>query len=103
MKSLIQAMLFAVAIAAPVASFAQSARPLTRDEVRADLVRVEKAGYNPNDWMHYPENIQTAEARVAAQTSNSAYGRDSSGSSQTGQKSNTAVSTYSPPVESVGH
>ena len=103
MKSLFKALLIAVAIAAPVASFAQSAQPLTRDEVRADLVRVERAGYNPNDWMHYPENIQAAEARVGAQTSNSAYGRDSNGSAQTGQRTNAVVSTYSPPVESVGH
>lgn len=103
MKLLFKAMLIAVAIAAPVASFAQSAQPLTRDEVRTDLVRVEKAGYNPNDWMHYPENIQAAEARVAAQTSNSAYGQGSNGSSQTGRGGNVVVNTYSPPVESVGH
>jgi hypothetical protein len=41
--------IFAVtfSIAAPGLSFAQSTQPLTRAEVRADLVRVEQAGYSP--------------------------------------------------------
>ncbi|WP_082721789.1 MULTISPECIES: DUF4148 domain-containing protein [unclassified Burkholderia] len=54
---------------APALSFAQSATPLTRAQVRADLVRVERAGYNPatgND-PQYPSDIQAAEAKVAAQ------------------------------------
>ncbi|MFM0236709.1 DUF4148 domain-containing protein [Paraburkholderia phytofirmans] len=57
-------------LAAPVVSFAQSNGPVTRAEVRADLVRLEQAGYNPslgND-ADYPAAIQAAEAKVAAQT-----------------------------------
>lgn len=67
-------------LAAPVLSFAQSNAPLTRAEVRADLVRVEQAGYNPSpgDDASYPADIQAAEAKIAAQntqqTTQSAYG-----------------------------
>lgn len=42
-------------------------RPKTRAEVRAELVRLEQAGYNPataNPY-DYPQNIQAAEAKVA--------------------------------------
>ncbi|MEK7927372.1 DUF4148 domain-containing protein, partial [Burkholderia contaminans] len=44
--------------------------------VRADLVRVERAGYRPisND-PNYPEDIQAAEAKVAAQQAQSAAAR----------------------------
>jgi hypothetical protein len=68
-KALVCLSLAAVALTAPVLSFAQSNGPLTRAEVRAELVRVEQAGYNPslgND-IHYPADIQAAEAKVAAQ------------------------------------
>jgi hypothetical protein len=52
----------------PAASFAQQTNgPVTRAQVRAELAELERAGYNPNDWIHYPENIQAAEARVAAE------------------------------------
>ena len=47
MKSLIQAVVVAAALAAPVAVFAQSNAPVTRAQVRAELVQLEEAGYNP--------------------------------------------------------
>jgi Domain of unknown function (DUF4148) len=51
----------------PVAAAAQ-AGGLTRAQVRADLVQIEKAGYNPaGDNTQYPKNLQAAEARVAVQ------------------------------------
>ena len=95
MKSLFEAAVIAALITAPLAAFAQSSEPLTRAEVRADLVKVEKAGYNPNDWIHYPENIQAAEARVAAehggaQAEATSYGSGSNGSSQAGQRASSA-------------
>ncbi|WP_431823105.1 DUF4148 domain-containing protein [Burkholderia sp. F1] len=52
------------------ATFAQSVpAALTRAQVRADLIRLERAGYNPsaNDEASYPADIQAAEARAAAQ------------------------------------
>lgn len=84
MKSLIQAVVIAATLAAPVAVFAQSNQPLTRAQVREELIQIEKAGYNPasSNPYEYPANIQAAEARVAAQ--NSAVGGVTSGSSQEG-------------------
>jgi hypothetical protein len=68
MKSLIQAVVLAAVLAVPAVSFAQSNEPVTRASVRADLVQLEKAGYNPSsDQTQYPRNIQAAEAKVAAQ------------------------------------
>ncbi|MGU7778767.1 DUF4148 domain-containing protein [Burkholderia sp. PU8-34] len=58
------------AIAVSTSTLAQSvSAPLTRAQVRADLIRLERAGYNPaasND-VTYPDDIQAAEAKVAAQ------------------------------------
>jgi hypothetical protein len=102
MKSLIQAVALAVVLAAPVVSFAQSNSSVTRAEVRADLVQLEKAGYNPTgDEINYPQNIQAAEARVSAQNNaaqNSGYGSSTNGSSQAGARTEFTASSYSPPV-----
>jgi hypothetical protein len=90
MKSLIKAVVVAALIAAPFASYAQSNQPLTRAQVRAELVQIEKAGYNPataND-LEYPANIQAAEARVAAQNGanvNSGFGPAATGSAASGR------------------
>ena len=84
MKHLISAIIVSTVFAVPVASFAQSNQPVTRAQVRAELIQLEKAGYNPttaNDY-DYPANIQAAEARVAAQNGTTHYGPAVSGSSQ---------------------
>jgi hypothetical protein len=97
MKSLVKAVAVAAVLAVPAISFAQqSNQPLTRAEVRNQLVQLENAGYRPeiND-PYYPAKLQEAEARVAQQ--NSGYGPATSGSSQSGSHSG-AVSSYSPPV-----
>jgi len=85
MKSLIQAVVVAAVLAVPAVSFAQSnQQPLTRAEVKAQLIQLEKAGYNPataNDY-DYPANIQAAEARVAAQNGGATgYGGVANGTS----------------------
>jgi hypothetical protein len=70
MKALLYAALALGAIATPVLSFAQNTNgPVTRAEVRAELVRLEQAGYNPasGDETNYPVEIQAAEAKVAAE------------------------------------
>jgi len=86
MKSLIKAAVVAAIVAVPALSFAQSQQqPVTRAQVRAELAQLRAAGYDPSDWMHYPENIQAAEARVAADRANTAYGPSTSGTSQSGQ------------------
>ncbi|AOK19697.1 hypothetical protein WT26_27950 [Burkholderia cepacia] len=92
MKSLIKAVALAALVAAPVVSFAQSQQPLTRAQVRAELVQLEKAGYNPNDWINYPENIQAAQAKIAAarnpgaQADTTGYGANAAAASQAGQR-----------------
>jgi hypothetical protein len=71
MKTLIGLSLAVSALLAPALSFAQATNaPLTRAQVYADLVRVEQAGYNPSasDDSTYPADIQSAEAKVAAQS-----------------------------------
>jgi hypothetical protein len=66
---LVQSLVVAAVLAIPaVSSFAQSNQPVTRAEVKAQLVQLEKAGYQPGagDRTEYPRNIQAAEARVSA-------------------------------------
>ena len=88
MKSLFQAVVVAAAIAAPVAVFAQSNAPVTRAQVRAELVQLEKAGYHPGDGDNttYPAQIQAAEAKVAAQNDATGVGAAVNGSSDTGRR-----------------
>ncbi|WP_408471059.1 DUF4148 domain-containing protein [Paraburkholderia nemoris] len=100
MKTLIYAALIAGIFVAPVASFAQDATaPLTRADVRADLIRVERAGYRPAAKdVHYPDEIQAAEARVQTQNvaaqGSTDVGGTSDGSSQAGAPTAT-VNTHS--------
>ncbi|WP_322046661.1 DUF4148 domain-containing protein [Paraburkholderia sp. J67] len=85
MKSLLGAALLAVVVAVPAVSYAQSQQPVSRAEVRAELAQLRAAGYDPSDWMHYPENIQAAEQKVAAEKANTAYGPSTGSTSQSGQ------------------
>jgi len=58
----------AVLAAIPALSFADTGHGLTRAEVRADLIRLEKAGYNPvSSEANYPDDIAAAEKAVAAE------------------------------------
>ena len=105
MKSLIEAAVIAALITAPLAAFAQSSQPVTRAQVRSELVQLEKAGYNPATGDNYndPADIQAAEARVAAQNNiaqTSGYGSAANGSSQAGGRADSASSSYSAPVVS---
>ncbi|WP_175818882.1 DUF4148 domain-containing protein [Burkholderia sp. BCC0419] len=57
----------AVLAVAPALSFADTGHSLTRAEVRADLIRLEKAGYSPaSSEAHYPDDIAAAQNAVAA-------------------------------------
>jgi len=92
MKSFTGSALIAALIAAPVASFAQSSQSVSRAQVHAELAQLEKAGYDPRDWVHYPENIRAAEAKVAAQNATaqaavSGYGGAADGASRSGTAS----------------
>lgn len=108
MKSLIKAVAIAAVLAAPVVSFAQSSeQPVTRAEVRGELIQLEHAGYNPsttND-ANYPADVQAAERRVQAQNptmaqtqpaaDTSGYGAPMSGSTQAGGMAQPVTGTKS--------
>jgi hypothetical protein len=86
---LVQSLIIAAVVAAPAISFAQSNEPLTRAEVRAQLIQLERAGYNPaGDQAQYPKNIEEAQARVNAQNGMSAasYGAPAGGTSASGSR-----------------
>lgn len=86
---LIQSLVVAAVVAVPALSFAQSNQPLTRAEVRAQLVELQSVGYNPaSDSTQYPRNIEVAQARLNAQTSLSvsSYGASTAGTSAAGSR-----------------
>jgi hypothetical protein len=84
---LIQSLIVAAVFAVPAVSFAQSTSTITRAQVRAELVQLEKAGYNPSgDQTQYPKNIEAAQARVNAENGVAAtsYGSSSGSTSAAG-------------------
>jgi hypothetical protein len=85
----VQSLIVAAVVIVPAVSFAQSNGPVTRADVRAQLVQLEKAGYNPDgDQTQYPQNIEAAQARLNAENSVSAtsYGASTSGISASGSR-----------------
>lgn len=87
MKSVIQAVVISTALAAPVVVFAQASQPVTLAQVRAELIQLEKAGYNPVHGQdpYYPADIQAAEAKVAARDAATGVGGVAGGSSDAGR------------------
>ncbi|SIT47391.1 conserved exported hypothetical protein [Paraburkholderia ribeironis] len=91
MKSLIKAVAIVAIVASLAASatvFAQSNSRITREQVRAELIEFEQAGYHvgDGDQTHYPDAVLAAEARIAARNdSASGYGGGVAGSSQSGR------------------
>jgi hypothetical protein len=71
MKSLVCLILASGAFCIQAVGFAQSTAPVTRAQVRAELIQLEQAGYHvgDGDQTTYPVQIQAAEAKVAAQDS----------------------------------
>ncbi|WP_341319011.1 DUF4148 domain-containing protein [Paraburkholderia sp. IMGN_8] len=67
MKSLLSAVIVASALIVPAVSFAQQANgPVTRAQVRAELVAAQKAGLlNQNDT-NYPKSVPQTGTTVAA-------------------------------------
>ncbi|CDY76905.1 hypothetical protein BGLT_00774 [Caballeronia glathei] len=90
MKTLVYIALAVGALAGPALSFADTANDaLTRAQVRADLVRAEHAGYRPiGEDASYPADIQSVDARIAAQDDQRATsalgGAQENGASQSG-------------------
>ncbi|HEX3639221.1 MAG TPA: DUF4148 domain-containing protein [Paraburkholderia sp.] len=92
------------AMAAPALSFAQSNAPVTRAEVRADLVRVEQAGYTPSsgDQANYPADIQAAEAKIAAHGEHQMVQQSYGGVAQNGSASSGTSRHMPTPSSCVG-
>lgn len=68
MKPVVYAAIAASTLAFPALSFAQqAAQPVTRAQVRAELKQAIRAGYRPNDWINYPEDLHAAEQRIQAE------------------------------------
>ncbi|KVL52903.1 DUF4148 domain-containing protein [Burkholderia territorii] len=61
--------LLMIGVIAGQSAFAQSNAPLTRAQVRDELIRLETAGYDPSkgDDGEYPADIQAAMAKLAEQ------------------------------------
>ncbi|SAL10489.1 membrane protein [Caballeronia terrestris] len=89
-KALIPAVVLAAALAAPTFANAQDNGPVTRAQVKAELIQLERAGYSPaSDRATYPANLQAAQRRVDAQNGVAAasYGASVEGSSASGNGS----------------
>jgi len=86
-KSIVPAIAIAAVLAVPGFAQAREDGPVTRAQVRAELVQLERAGYNPAaDQTTYPAQIQAAQARVDAQqgAAASSFGGASEGASASG-------------------
>jgi hypothetical protein len=59
-----------------IGAFAESNTGFTRAQVRAELRQYEQAGYNPNDWLGYPENFRAAREKLAAKNETKQEPRD---------------------------
>jgi hypothetical protein len=101
MKSIALTLFIAASFAGPLAAYAQTSQPLTRAQVKADLVSVQQAGYRPltgND-PNYPTDAQAAVRKVAEQTAPGAgetsFGGDVMGTSQVGARGSVALSPNS--------
>ncbi|MGN6653032.1 DUF4148 domain-containing protein [Trinickia sp.] len=87
MKCSIRTVALALAFV-PAAVFAQSSnQPLTRAQVQDQLIQLRQNGYKPSK-LHYPADIQAAEARTAAQgdvnAPSTGFGGASTGTMQSG-------------------
>jgi hypothetical protein len=101
----VQSLLVAAAVAFPALSFAQTNQPLTRAEVRAQLVQLENVGYNPaSDQAQYPKNIEAANARLSAQEdlASSSYGPSIAGISESGAATHAASHAAAASVTGLG-
>ncbi|WP_244847134.1 DUF4148 domain-containing protein [Caballeronia sp. SL2Y3] len=87
-KSIVPAIVIASALAAPAFAHAGENGALTRAEVKAQLVELQRAGYNPSsDRTTYPAAIQAAEARIqsAQGVAATSFGGSADGASVSGR------------------
>lgn len=90
MKRLNRALIVASLVIAPFAAHAADIAPLTRAQVRAELIQAEQNGTYPTSKVHYPDaqpdaaTVYVANRAAAKAAANSAYGGSVAGSSATG-------------------
>ncbi|CAN7641899.1 MULTISPECIES: DUF4148 domain-containing protein [unclassified Caballeronia] len=93
MKSLVISLLAASALTLPLASFAQTANdPVTRAQVRSELIQAEQQGTVPPSKTNYPAGRDTAQnmnrqAGPRSADANSSYGPSTNGSNQSSARS----------------
>ena len=107
MKAIVKSTVIAAALVLPALSLAQTTNgPLTRAQVRAQLIELEQAGYNParGNRGTYPADIQAAEARVAAKgssmsnTTATGVGGTATGTAEAGHSMPSAMPKAAPPL-----
>jgi hypothetical protein len=80
----------------PAAVFAQSTnQPITRAQVMNQLTQLRQDGYKPSK-IHYPADIQAAEARVASQRETNTPSATGFGGTTSGTVQSGSASTISP-------
>ncbi|MEQ5843811.1 DUF4148 domain-containing protein [Paraburkholderia acidicola] len=86
MKTILRSAIIAAAFAIPAVTYAQD--PVTRTQVRDELVQLQSVGYHvgDGDQAQYPSAIQAAEAKLSAQRGSSGYGGASNATSQSGSR-----------------
>ncbi|CAB3647281.1 DUF4148 domain-containing protein [Trinickia soli] len=106
-KSLIQGIVVAAVVMAPVVSFAQKNAPVTRAQLKSEIVRLEKSGYSPaGSDIDYPANLQAAEARTdddertAVKTT---YGGEVVGATEAGSRAPASYRATSPYLDNAAN
>ncbi|WP_396333962.1 DUF4148 domain-containing protein [Burkholderia anthina] len=80
-------LVLSLAVLSPAASFAQSDNvPLTRAQVRAQLIQIEKSGYFPQRKdPNYPDSLLAAERRISLERTGSGVGSEPANQAASGQ------------------
>jgi hypothetical protein len=97
MKSLLSAVVVASALIVPAVSFAQQANndPVTRAEVRAELVAAQKAGLLYQNDTEYPKTVPQGDPVVASTQGSKDVGGVNAGSSAAGASSSVQQRLFS--------
>ncbi|SOE92608.1 protein of unknown function [Burkholderia sp. D7] len=84
MKRTLFATVLLSALTLPAVAFAQTDAPLTRAQVRNELVEMHNAGYVADTDASYPTQVMAAEQRVATRRASGSYGPTTNGTSASG-------------------
>ncbi|CAB3764475.1 DUF4148 domain-containing protein [Paraburkholderia humisilvae] len=86
MNDLSKGAVFCATCLLSLSAYAQSTTPLTREQVRQDTIALQIAGYNPStsNSTDYPENVQSAQRRLAAMQADGTFDSVAAASRVTG-------------------